>query len=375
MVNSTNTTHPDYDATRGGIVMQNITLGTKTLKEGSKQLKGLPPYYLKSLLFGLSPVILAIFCSVICCKFYTTKRKEEYECDKGKFNRKSLVKLATMELPQDSKSYQYLSSWNNYITAVIMCFFMIYPSIVEQTFGMLYCKPLGLCEDDSFLVADMSVRCWTSSHTKWVLGLAMPMLLVYIIGGPIIVFYCLYSNRKELHKPFDQVNKSVLNRYHFLFKGYEPQFYYWELVVLARKVFMVAIAVFANDDFKTQSLLATLLCVLAVVLHGVACPFESDTIDGLELLSLFGSFCTYFLGQFLDVETLPKSLKLVTTIIIGFVNFLVLFAILMVLVGMASGGMLSKLRNVKILKLFKRNRKTTDILKPTKTEEYFPEKD
>merc|ERR1719312_2144496 len=97
-------------------------------------------------------------------------------------------------------------------------------------------------------------------------------------------------------------------------------------------------------------------------------------IDALELLSLFGSFCTYFLGQFLDVEMLPPSFKLMVTIVIGLVNFLVLFSIAMVLLGMASGGMMQKLANIKVLKLFKRNRDNVSVLKPRKkTEEFFPE--
>lgn len=374
VVNSTNTSHPDYDAAKGGIVVEEMVLGTRLEKEGNKELKGLPPYYLKSLLYGFVPLIIMLLCTLICCKFYTIKAKPEYECDQWKLSTKVLRRLSTMELPQDSKSYHYLNAWNNYITAIMMSFFLIYPSIVEQTFGMMKCKPLGVCDNDSFLIADMSVRCWTKNHWSWVILLAIPMLLVYVIGGPLFVFYCLYLNREELNKPFDQVNKSVLKRYHFLFKGYEPRFYYWELVVLGRKVAMVTISVFLSEDFKTQSLTATLLCVVVVVLHGFACPFESDTIDGLELLSLFGSFCTYFLGQFLDVEILPDSFKLFVTIAIGLMNFLVLFSIAMVLIGMASGGMVTKLANIKVLKLFKRNRNNVDVLKPRKkTEDYFPE--
>jgi len=90
----------------------------------------------------------------------------------------------------------------------------------------------------------MSVQCWTPTHNSWVSAVGVPMVIGYIIGGPLLVFYFLYHSRAELLKPFDQVNKSVVRKYHFLFKGYEPQFYYWELVVLSRKMFMVVVAVF-----------------------------------------------------------------------------------------------------------------------------------
>merc|ERR1719320_981998 len=146
----------------------------------------------------------------------------------------------------------------------------------------------------------------------------------YIIGGPLLVFYLLYHSRAELLKPFDQVNRSVVRKYHFLFKGYEPQFYYWELIVMIRKVLMVYIAVFLEWDFQIQSLTATLLCVISVVVHGVCYPYTTDNLDSLELMSLFGSFCTYFLGQFLFVDAIQIQVKTFISVIIGLMNFFIM---------------------------------------------------
>merc|ERR1712224_1050343 len=136
--------------------------------------------------------MIAMGCSVIFCGFYRVKRNPEYPCDKTRFTRSALPRLAKMELPRDSKAYSYLTAWDNYITAVTMCFFLVYPSIVEQTFGLMFCKELGVCANDRFLREDLSVRCWTANHWSWVMGVAMPMSIVYIIGGPVFVFWCLY---------------------------------------------------------------------------------------------------------------------------------------------------------------------------------------
>eukprot|EP00494_Astrolonche_serrata_P006402 UN06422 len=92
---------------------------------------------------------------------------------------------------------------------------------------------------------------------------------------------------------------------------------------MTRKVGMVFITVYIQD-FRIQSLMAVLLNVAALSTHALACPFVSDQVDALEWLSLFGSFCTYFFGQFLfeDIELEPNQ-KLFVSVIIGLVNIIV----------------------------------------------------
>jgi len=178
----------------------------------------------------------------------------------------------------------------------------------------------------------------------------LPMIVGYIIGGPLLVLYLLYSARAELLKPFDQINKSVVRKYHFLFKGYEPQYYFWELVVMVRKVGMVFIAVFLEWDFQLQSLMATLLCVISVVVHGVACPYMTDSLDSLELMSLFGSFCTYFLGQFLFVDTIAEVWKTLVSVVIGLINVFIMVSFVLIIVGMASATLKTMILNLQCVR-------------------------
>lgn len=221
------------------------------IKNVKKDLVGIPPHFLKALLYLFFPVFLIAMCSVIFCGYFQVKRKHKenpkYDIDRWFLDPSKKVRLkdlAKKNLPEDSISFAYLCAFDNFTTAVTMSFFLIYPSIVEMTFGLLYCKEIGVCDTDQYLVKDMSVECNTATHNSWVVMVGIPMLVGYIIGGPLLVLYLLYSSRSELLKPFDQVNKSVVRKYHFLFKGYEPQFYYWELIVLVRKLLMVCVTVF-----------------------------------------------------------------------------------------------------------------------------------
>merc|ERR1712129_287827 len=145
------------------------------------------------------------------------------------------------------------------------------------------------------------------------------------------------NNRDELTKDFVNVNPNIIDRYHFLIKGYEPEFYYWEIVIMMRKILMVAIAVFFNYDIQIQSLLATLLVVTALCVHALACPYVTDAMDGLELLSLFGSFCTYFFGQFLFTPSVSDAGRAIVSFIIVFVNMAVMGAIFAMIIGQGVG--------------------------------------
>ena len=97
---------------------------------------------------------------------------------------------------------------------------------------------------------------------------------------------------------------------------------------MLRKILMVGIAVFFSD-IRLQSLMATLLVVLVLCVHALACPYINEALDGLELLSLFGSFCTYFFGQFLfqpDEVVSPLGKSLVSFVIVV-VNLCVVLAV------------------------------------------------
>ena len=81
----------------------------------------------------------------------------------------------------------------------------------------------------------------------------------------------------------------------------QPDFYYWEIIVMIRKILMVCVAVWLSYDIQIQALCATLLVVIALCVHALACPYVTDAMDGLELLSLFGSFCSTSLFHALNL--------------------------------------------------------------------------
>lgn len=78
----------------------------------------------------------------------------------------------------------------------------------------------------------------------------------------------------------------------------------------------------------------------------------TDTMDSLELMSLFGSFCTYFLGQFLFVDAIEPGWKTLVSFIIFLVNFSIMSCIILIILGMASSKVKNMIVNLQIVRWF-----------------------
>jgi len=132
------------------------------------------------------------------------------------------------------------------------------------------------------------------------------MLVCYVFGIPAIQFWLLYKNAyvevdKTGRKFWGLAKQSIVLKYSFLYNGYERMYYYWELVVVSRKVLITIVAVFLVNNVQVQALMAVALVVVGLMAHIYARPFYHPLMDILEYLSLLVSFVTYFGGQFFFV--------------------------------------------------------------------------
>ena len=88
----------------------------------------------------------------------------------------------------------------------------------------------------------MEDECWAGEHFKYAMTAAIPGLIVWGIGLPVLAFLVLY--RAKQNDKLDSLHKKVT--YGFLFLGYKRQYYWWELVILARKFFILMTLVWLN---------------------------------------------------------------------------------------------------------------------------------
>ena len=84
-----------------------------------------------------------------------------------------------------------------------MTLFLVHPDITLAAFNMVSCKQLGADSADAFLLADLSIQCWTPSHLRWVYGVAFPMFF-FVAAVPMSAFFILrFYRRKAIKASFE----------------------------------------------------------------------------------------------------------------------------------------------------------------------------
>jgi hypothetical protein len=127
---------------------------------------------------------------------------------------------------------------------------------------LLACRVLVGEPGRSFLREDLAMVCYEHEHLIWALGVALPAILLWVVGFPIAKVLALYTRRQRLEDEHTHAT------YGFLYNGYKPGFYWWEFVVDTRKILMAAISVFIGDErIYVKTILVVLLCLVSFALQ------------------------------------------------------------------------------------------------------------
>ena len=189
------------------------------------------------------------------------------------------------------------SIWHKVVASLVMILFIMHPSLTKTMFALYSCKEIK--PGELWLVADFSLRCWNTEHIRSILIVSIPGIVVWIVGLPVGCLLILYRLRRALLDPMTQL------KFSFLYKGYHPKWYFWEFVILYRKVALVCAAVFLS----TVAIMVQALSVLAVLLISLFFqlqiqPFNLPVFNRLELKSILVSSVTIYAGLFYQTESI-----------------------------------------------------------------------
>jgi hypothetical protein len=115
-------------------------------------------------------------------------------------------------------------------------------------------------------------------------------LFAYAFVIPYYVFQCLRRENDRLHW------LSTKTRLGFLFQGLKPEYYWWEFVVMGRKLALMVISVILPERPLTAAYCALFVMQAAVGIHLICDPFQSSRQQSLELFSLVVIIFTYHIG-------------------------------------------------------------------------------
>jgi len=120
---------------------------------------------------------------------------------------------------------------NVYLSTMILIY-IAYPLLLMKTLSIFPCFELG-DNGDFFLYEEMDTECYTSIHNflMWVVG--TPSLILWCIGLPTCLFIRLSMNRKKLS------SEMYMEYYGFIYDGLKPKFFFFEFILLLKKLLLV----------------------------------------------------------------------------------------------------------------------------------------
>lgn len=182
------------------------------------------------------------------------------------------------------------------VASLVLVIFVLHTSLTKVLFSAFTCREL--LPGEYWLASNLSIRCWNSQHVNNLLSLALPGILIWVVGLPTLTLLILVAYKRQLSDPVLRI------QYSFLYKGYRSEWYFWEFVILYRKIVIVCTSVFLTTvsiEVQALSMLAVMLACLFLQLY--VRPFIGSSFNSLELKSLLASLLTIYAGLYFQTNS------------------------------------------------------------------------
>ena len=222
--------------------------------------------------------------------------EDDYVCVAGLFGNQNARNGSGDGRVSLSKIMSYGKTFMDcWIVMLLTICYVLYPTITRKVFTTLSCRS-GLMEGDStsYLWEDLEIDCHGVGHVTFIVLVALPGLVLFVIGFPACSLYFL---RKRLKKT-GWTNDTTMFRYAVIVSGYTHKHWMWEIVICARKVLLTMTAVFLkNYGPERQFIFANLVLMVAMMLQVRERPFGACCLC-YRFVSFFFS-CSPFVLSFL----------------------------------------------------------------------------
>jgi len=308
--------------------------------------------------------------------FYEEKEKHDREREALPYAKRMTAAELRGQMQKLINQYELLADdYKGYLfTTLNVILFFLHPNLSRQFFLMLSCKDIGDASKTRYVLGDMSVECFGSEHMTYLLLVALPMGVLWVLGIPLIAFLYLRANKDLIKMPTLMASKEELAAKlkfdataGFLYRGYRANRYYWFLLEMARKVLLVGFAIFFPGALHTQLLMACILLFASIVLQMALRPFEHPVPDFVEFLSLFLSFMIFFFANFLFLDISERSKEAVTWIILLLALSFIVCVVYAIYILALENRDLAKIRQ-RVLKAQQRGKDVAEVIREWRAE-------
>ena len=124
-----------------------------------------------------------------------------------------------------------------FISTYIILLFLTHPSVTQIMIDAFNCQDY---DGDVRMKKDLMIICNKGMHYKISMFLALPLIILWGLGIPASAYVLLRREKDRL----DTI--AAKEKFGFLFNGYKKNSYFWEIVIMYRKIIMIFISVFMN---------------------------------------------------------------------------------------------------------------------------------
>lgn len=177
-------------------------------------------------------------------------------------------------------------------TSLIIIVYLLYPFLVQRSLVPFGCTSLDAASLDradgghpgsrtlSLLSANYAVTCGSEEHLQLMLLSGAPMLLCYTVGIPAGLLLLLWRRRRCL------TESHTFDKMGFLYSGYVPSRYWWEVVTMARKAAIVAVMVSLGQHPTSQVVSLLGVLQIALILQALLSPQVHAQAAALEVATM-----------------------------------------------------------------------------------------
>ena len=211
---------------------------------------------------------------------------------------------------------------------IIIPYLLIYPTVLSYSLSPWACVSLGVGKPDNFdeyvdfypslLIENRAINCDSLEHIQYSLLVTIIGLLLWGIGVPVYIISNLYEHRKNLFE--DQVKI----KYGFMFNGYTHSRYYWEFVILFKKLWVIFLTVITESlvNYNLQSTLLITFLLLFFILQILFNPYITEELNRLEAYASLAAIFTILCGILYEGSAQAPIWQYLISIIIIVVNSL-----------------------------------------------------
>ena len=209
-------------------------------------------------------------------------------------------------------------------TTLCVNMFAMYQTLITQSTVVLQCSTFETENgvQRSYLNVDMSIPCDSNGNHKFRTA-AMLCAIVYGFGIPTAFFFGYKFMNGRIGKP-------ALTRMMFMFLigGYKQDFWFWQAVIMVRKMVLVLIIVFVGENTQLQSYCGMWAMSVALIAQIWFQPNSKPEFNLVEALSLAIITITLNLGLLYFWPDMPEFGKnaLTATLILITIGASIMFA-------------------------------------------------